>query len=295
MENAMSKFALMLVLGIIIGLLIGVSIGVMALKPPAQPPKTISVTSYKTIYSTKTATNYLTTTNTKTVTEKKTITEHLTSTRTTTRTITEVTYAPIKVPFKPDLWEKWPPTTILNPDFQYDSNESGVIPCTDWCGYAIWMPKLSEEYRPKGLYIVLDGTETVVILHAPSSSTPARIYQPLYINASKRYIITIRARNIADCSPGEDRCGDSILVLKLTAGWDEKDIEIARITLDTRKGWIERSYDITNLIRKSDYLTYHRKEGLAWTWLVIEAWNGGPRDNWWGEHIAIDYVKLEVL
>jgi len=292
----MFKFGTPLILGIVIGLLVGAGIGAIALGSVTQPPKTTSVT----FYTTKTATSYLTTTNTLTTTEKITttkytiLTETQTQTKITTKTITEVTYAPIKVPFEPDIWKEWPLTTILNPDFQYDSDKSGVIPCTDWCGDAIWMPKLTEEYRPSWLYIVLDGTETVVILHAPSSSTPARIYQPLYINVSKHYIITIRARNIAYCSPEENRCGDSILVLKLTAGWDEKDIEIARITLDTREGWIERSYDITGLIKKSDYLTYPR-EGLAYAWLVIEAWNGGPRDNWWGEDIAIDYVKLEVL
>ena len=286
--------------GVILSLLIGLIVGAIAFGPSFQTPETHTVTLYettsftKTIYSTQSILSTLTqikeVTKTESLTETETQTLTKTSTTTVISTITELSYLPIKVPYQPDIWKEWPPTTILNPDFQYDAEEAGVLPCNDWCGYGIWVPRLSEGVLPWGL--VYDDTETVVIMHPHSKDTPARIYQWIGINSTKRYILKVRARNVAACSPEESECGDSILVLKLTAG-PADDIEIARIVLDTRKGWIERSYDITNLIRKNDYFS-EAADKLHEALLVVEVQAGGPRCDWWGEWTAIDYVELEV-
>ena len=293
-----SEGSLFRIIGFVLALLVGLAVGAMALGPLVQAPKTVSTTVYstksftETMYSTQSIFRTITQTEeiTKTIRLTETETQTLTQTSTTTRTITEVSYAPIRVPYKPDFWTTSPLTEILNPDFQYDAEEAGVLPCNDWCGDGIWVPRLSEGILPFGL--VYDDTETVMIIHPLSKQTPARIYQWIDINSTKRYILEIRARNVADCPPEESECGDSILVLKLTTGWTD-DIEIARLTLDTRKGWIKRTYDITDLIRENSYLSEAVDE-LREAILVIEVWAGGPRADWCGEWTAIDYVKLEV-
>lgn len=279
------------VVGIILSLLVGLAIGVVVFGSLVQSPKTFLTTIYETkrftetIYSTQSVFN--------TVTQTQEITKmiHLTETETQilTKTITKISYSPIKVPYEPDVWREEMPTTILNPDFEYEDGEPlGVLPCNDWCGfYVLWVPKLTEEYL-KCLPIVSDETETVVIMHPLSEGYPSILVQPLSINNTKQYILNVRVRNVALCDD-DSSCGDSILIIKLVPIWKDEIIQIAKITLDTRSGWIERSYDITDLIKKSEYF-----KSLSDAWLVIEVHAGGPRGIWSGEWTAIDYIELEV-
>ena len=293
-----SEGSLFRVVGFVLALLVGLAVGAMALGPLVQAPKTVSTTVYstksftETMYSTQSIFRTITQTEeiTKTIRLTETETQTLTQTSTTTRTITEISisYAPIKVPYEPDTWKDWPLKTILNPDFEYEKGSVGVLPCNDWCGInVIWLPELTENFTD-GLGIVNDGTKTVVVMHPLGENQPSILCQPLSINNTKQYILSIRARNIAVCSQSEPGCGDSILVIKLIPEMG-KEIRVANILLDTRAGWIERNYDITDLIRKAEYF-----EERSLAWLVIEAQAGGPRGSWWGEHIAIDYIKLEV-
>lgn len=279
-----------------LALLVGLVVGAIALGPLVQAPKTVLTTIYstksftKTMHSTESIFRTITQTEevTKTVPLTETETQTLTQTSTTTRTITKISYRPIRVPYEPDIWKDWPPKTILNPDFEYEKGSVGVLPCNDWCGInVIWFPELTENFT-KGLGIINDGTKTVIVIHPLGENQPSMLCQPLLINNTKQYILSIRARNAAVCNPNDSGCGDSILVIKLIPEMGEE-IKVAKLLLDTRAGWIERNYDLTDLIRKAEYF-----EERSLAWLVIEAQAGGPRGNWWGEWIAIDYIELEV-
>ncbi|MEM2808251.1 MAG: hypothetical protein QXJ09_06975 [Candidatus Caldarchaeum sp.] len=284
---------------IIVSLLVGFGAGGLVLgsfiSMREVPTVTSFVTEYSTVSFTVTRTPHTTATESIRITETRSIIDTRTvttiSTLTATRTITELQYTAIRSPFNPDTWRGGTsPRTILNSDFEYDHGAAwGVLPCNDWCGYGFWLPELRQDDLTQRLGLVADGTKTVIVMHPISKNTPATVWQPIMISSNNSYVMSFRVRNGAVCPPDATGCGDSILSIRLGNAWRD-DVEITRIVLDTRLGWVERSYDITNLIRNSDYF---RPEGSL-SYIVIEAIAGGPRAIWWGEWIMIDYMRLEV-
>jgi hypothetical protein len=244
---------------LIVGLLVGLGVGAFAMSPGLQQTRTVVSTSF--------------------------ITTATTEVLTTKQTVTEVSYTEVWNPHTPRVWNPVP-AAILNPDFEYSGN-GGTLTNDDWMGYAYWYPELTDKFT-QGLGIVNDGTKTVVVMHPLSPTTSVMIWQPLSIDITKKYVLTIRMRNIATCAPDESRCGDSIVSIRLTR-WELQDIQIDKTVLDTRSGWVEKTYDITKFIRESPNF---KEQTLAY--LVIDVQAGGPRDVWWGEWTAIDYVRLEV-
>jgi len=244
---------------LIIGVLVGLGVGAFAVGPSLQETQTVISTSFITVATT--------------------------SVLTTERTVTEVSRIEVWNPHIPRVFDPVP-ATILNPDFEY-SGSGGALTNDDWMGYAYWYPELTDEFT-QGLGIVNDGTKTVVVMHPLSPETSVMIWQPLSIDMTKKYVLTIRMRNIAACAPDESSCGDSIVNIRLTR-WHLEEIQIDRSILDTRNGWVEKTYDITKFIQESPNF---RDQTLAY--LVIDIQAGGPRDVWWGEWTAIDYVRLEV-